>query len=118
MKRSLSRDFRLKKSEDIKTVIKEGAVVSCLGIKWFILPNGRDCSRFAVTLKRGYGKAVDRNRVKRQIKEIYRNNKSVIKSGFDMVCMVFPREMNFKERSDQLLTLIKRAGLLEEVRDF
>lgn len=115
MKRNLSKQERIKKSEDIKKIIKQGTCVSCYGIKWFFIPNGLSYSRFAVTLKRGYGNAVERNKVKRQVKEIFRTNKGTIKPGFDMVCLVFPRKISFQERSDQITLLIKRAGLLEKI---
>ena len=117
MKRSLTENYHLKKSDEIKRAIKTGLVISCYGMKWFYLPNGRVFSRFAVTLKRGYGKAVERNRVKRQVKEIFRTNRDRIKPGFDMVCLIFPKVMSFSERTDQILSLIKRAGLLEEIRN-
>lgn len=86
-------------------------------MKFFYLPNGRNGSRFAVSLRRGYGIAVARNRVKRQVKEIVRNYKASIKPGYDMVCLVFPKELSFWERTDLILIMLKRANLLEEIRN-
>lgn len=48
-----------------------------------ILPNGRDITRYGITVSRHVGKAVVRNRIKRIFREILRE--LTLKPGFDIV---------------------------------
>ena len=47
--------------------------------------NNLGYSRIAVSIKRKFGKAVLRNKLRRQIKEIYRTNKSEFPQGYDFL---------------------------------
>jgi len=48
-----------------------------------VLNNGEKHSRLGVTVSRKVGNSVQRNRVKRYIREFYRNNISKIPSSYD-----------------------------------
>jgi ribonuclease P protein component len=47
--------------------------------------NNLGYSRIAVSIKRKFGKAILRNKLRRQIKEIYRTNKSEFPQGYDFL---------------------------------
>lgn len=47
--------------------------------------NDFDYSRIGISVKKKFGKAYIRNRLRRQIKEIYRKNKSIIPNGYDFL---------------------------------
>jgi len=49
------------------------------------MANGLNYSRFGLTTPRKLGKAHDRNRIKRRIKEILRTSQTAIPEGFDFV---------------------------------
>ena len=112
MKKSLSRDERIRKGKDYQTVFKKASCISCRGAKCLYMDNGTNISRFAVTLTRKYGISVVRNRAKRQIREIFRLNKEKIKRGKDIVLILYPGDFTYKDRENQFLYLIGRADLI------
>jgi ribonuclease P protein component len=57
----------------------------------YALENGLDYSRLGISIGKSCGKAVVRNRLKRLIREAFRQNKHVITPGFDYVVLMSPR---------------------------
>jgi ribonuclease P protein component len=58
-------------------------------------------------------RAVVRNKIRRQIKEIIRLNDKNLKQGFDLMFLVREsvKELKYKEMEQKLLGLFKKAGL-------
>ena len=84
----LSRKYKLKRDNDFKKVFRQGRYYQKDYIKLKVLANNLSISRFAfiVGLKISK-KAVERNRVRRQLEEITRYKLDDIKTGFDIVVM-------------------------------
>jgi ribonuclease P protein component len=106
------RDERLKRREAIQAVFNHRKAVSCPGAKLFRLENGLAQNRIAFTFARKFGNAVERNRARRVGREAYRLLKNRLKSGYDLVLLVYPGKDFLADRIDQLVTLFSRAGLL------
>lgn len=51
----------------------------------YVLPNKFGINRIGITASKKFGKSVKRNRIRRLIKENYRNYESFIKAGIDCV---------------------------------
>ena len=113
MKRSLSKAERLKKSEDFRRVFGSPLKHSCQGAKLAAVSNSLDKPRLGVGLSKKFGNAVERNRAKRQVREIFRLHKDRIKPGYDLVFLVFPGLWSYQDREQQFFQLATRAGLLE-----
>jgi ribonuclease P protein component len=81
----------------------------------FLRPNGLDVSRFGWSIKKALGGAVQRNRIRRRIREIVRLHRQEIAPGWDIV--IHPRSSvattNFLTATDDLLKLLPRANPLE-----
>ena len=112
---SFPRRERLSLKVRISQVFKKGRRCSCEGISLFVLPNNAGCNRFLCTFRRGFGNAVERNRVRRVFKEIYRQNKWCLKTNFDII--VLPSNSFLKEKNDfavqsaSFLKILKKLGL-------
>lgn len=109
-------DERIKRGSEIKNLFKNGKRVSIAGAKLFYLPNNLEFNRIGFPLPRGFGNAVERNRAKRFSRETFRNLKSHLNTGYDILFLVYPpaEKDSFYSRCDQFQQLIKKAGLLKE----
>jgi len=85
-------------------------------MKLFILKNGLPHNRIAFTFTRKYGNAVERNRSRRLSREVYRDLKSELITGYDFLLLAYPSEEkddDFEDREVQLRDLFGRAGLFQ-----
>lgn len=114
------RQERIKNSLEIKNLFKNGKKISIVGAKIFFLPNNLNFNRIAFPLPRGFGNAVARNRAKRLSREVYRNLKSHLNIGYDILFLLYPpaTKDSFHSRCEQFQTLFQKAGLFKEWENF
>ena len=74
---------RIRRRADFQQAYEHGARVHGRYSTLFILPNKLDVGRLGIAATKKLGGAVQRNRAKRLIREVFRHNK--IASGFDVV---------------------------------
>jgi ribonuclease P protein component len=82
---------QLRLDKEFDQVFKKGrsGYVEILGIKAFFTKTGE--SRFGILVSNKVSKkAVERNKIKRQIREILRLKLAKIKPGYDIVVITFP----------------------------
>ena len=82
---------------------------ACRGAKLVARRNDLQIDRFAVTLVRKFGNAVQRNYARRVLKEIYRNTKQDLPTGYDIIVVLYPGDYSYHEREQQVTRLIRRA---------
>jgi len=120
MKRSLTRHERLKSRTDIKRLFSSAKSVSMKGMRLLFLDNSVGHNRILVTLTKKYGNAVQRNRAKRVLREIYRDIKYKLIQGYDIGVIIYPidskdsGEYDYHDRYKQFRSLLKKAGILNE----
>lgn len=111
-------DFHFRKSDRIRTqkdisrVFKEGQSWAGRGLRLNILPNNEKFSRAVFITVKNYGNAVKRNRARRLVSECWRQEKPAIKSGFDVVVVIFRDNDFFNQRQAQLRYILRRASLV------
>jgi ribonuclease P protein component len=83
---SFTKDERLLARPDFKKVMAQGRkkVVDCT-CTLFFLPNSLGRKRLGIIASRKTGNAVNRNRAKRKIREIFRRHKNLGKRDMDIV---------------------------------
>ena len=74
---------RIRRRAEFKQVYERGVRIHSRYTTVFILPNERAVGRLGIAATRKLGGAVQRNRAKRLIREVFRRNK--IANGFDVV---------------------------------
>ena len=82
----LKKQNQLTKDKEFDNVFKNGksSYDNIIGIK--IITNNLDKSRFGILVSTKISKkAVERNRIKRQIREVIRLNLEAIKPGYDLI---------------------------------
>jgi len=107
------RSVRVRSRADYLKIQRSGRKV---GGRYFIIlsmDNNLPASRFGITVSRKTGNAVNRNRIRRRIRELQRINRSSVIPGKDIV-VIATREASgahFKDMQTEYKDLIRRAGL-------
>ena len=88
----MERKHRLSRSRDFDSVYRRGRSVSTrfLVLYWFPRDDGGDEPRLGLAVPRATGKAVVRNRVKRQLREAWRAILPNVGAGNDYVLIARP----------------------------
>jgi len=115
----LARPFRITKKEDFEAAYRQGKNFSLGPIVMIVRDNGSNSTRFGVVASTKFSKkAVERNRIKRQIREILRKNKENVRSGQDIVISVRKTNSRARYSSFELKTAIleslRKAKLINE----
>lgn len=82
---SLQKNERLRRKADFDRVFKRGKSIIDPFFVVLLIRNGLPFSRIGISVKRKFGKANLRNRLRRLVKEIYRTNKSAFPKGYDIL---------------------------------
>lgn len=113
---SFPRQERLRLKRDFDRVFREGSVLQNDFFTVIYVKNEFDFNRIAIVVKKKLGKAHDRNKIKRWIRESYRTMKPEIAKGYDIV--IIPRKalsealgvIDYHTVKDELESLLKRMG--------
>lgn len=113
---SFPRQERLRLKRDFDRVFREGLSLQSDFFTVIYLKNGLDFNRIAIVVRKKLGKAHDRNRIKRWIRESYRQMKPELPKGYDIV--VIPRKtlseildrIDYHVIRNELGELLKRIG--------
>ncbi len=114
MRRSLTRDERLRAGSDITRLFRTGRKVEAGGLKLMHDQNGSAVNRIAVVVGRGCGGAVRRNKEKRITREAYRSLKDRIPPGHDLLFLVARFGSTYAERRTLMMQVLRRAGFHEQ----
>ena len=114
---SFSRDERLKKYNQIKPVFENGRRYCEVFGNLYMRTNDTSRTRLGIVVripKVFKGRAVQRNRAKRLVREFYRLNKHNIVKGIDLVFEVFLSSSTYKYNDVEInaFNLCKKAGIL------
>ena len=106
----------VKENYEFRRIYRKGrsAVSPCLVV--YCQKNRRGQSRLGVTVSTKLGHAVERNRMRRRLREVYRLHEAELLPGYDIVIVARSRAMeaDFAELTRAFLTLAGRTGLMQE----
>jgi len=87
----VKRANRLSRSRDFEAVYRQGRSVSSRFLVLYWFPQEEAASpRFGFSVPRSVGGAVERNKIKRQLREVWRERLERVPSGNDYVLIVRP----------------------------
>lgn len=96
-KEGLSKKERLSKNKDFEKVFKEGKKLWINQLLLLIYkPNNLNYRRLGIIVSKKIKKAVQRNKVKRWLREFYRKNKDLFPQKCDMIIIAHPNLINYK----------------------
>ncbi|UNC93732.1 ribonuclease P protein component [Candidatus Contubernalis alkaliaceticus] len=106
----------IKKNWEFKKVYNQGKYIVSPYTVLYLLPNKEGEKRLGITVSKKVGNSVERHRIKRIYKEIFRLNHNKIIDGYDMVLVARKKaaELNFKLGCKDVIGLLKKGKLLEK----
>lgn len=100
---------RIRKRADFRRALREGVRYQTPHFRISISPNGLSHGRLGITAGKKIGSAVQRNRLKRRIREFYRQNKDRFPVSSDL--LIAAKEgaasLNFWQVSEELKGLFR-----------
>jgi ribonuclease P protein component len=111
--------YRVRRNERFQEIRTKGRSYSSNTIVLCTLPNELPYSRFGFSVSSRIGGAVERNRIKRQLREIIRLRMAEIKPGWDVVLIArrLIREAGYQQMDATCARLLGRARLFVERGD-
>jgi ribonuclease P protein component len=104
----------LKKNHEFKRLYNKGKSAASQCAVVYCKPNGRSENRLGVTVSTKLGGAVQRNRVRRRFKEIYRLSEPKLAAGYDIVLVARMRskEAGYRELQSSILSLFRQLRIV------
>lgn len=106
----------LKKNNCFKNVYNNGSSAASRYLVMIVLPNSQNINRLGITVSKKVGKSVVRSRVTRLIREAYRLNESILRTGFDIVIIarVNAAGTKFSEIERSFIHLTGKTGVRKQ----
>ncbi len=113
----MNKVYRLRKRRDFNYVYKKGKSVANQYLVLVYRRSGLYITRVGFSVSKKFGNSVKRNRIRRQLKEIYRKRIPYVKEGFDLIFVVRKnaRDVEFSKLEEAVDNLLKRAGIFKEM---
>jgi len=116
MRFSFPKSKRLVSNSQFKAVLAHNLRASNGLLTLYIAENHCECARLGISIGKSCGKAVVRNRLKRLLREAFRQNPQQIPAGLDYVVIIGTRNakqdlkrITFQQVRDSLLALVTAA---------
>lgn len=113
MRKSHTKEVRLSK-RDLVHLLKHSRRVSFKKIKVFYATNTIGCVRYAVGVGKKYGNAVERNRAKRLLREVFRLLALNLPLNSDLFIVTYDRDVSFASCGVQLKKALVVLGVVGE----
>lgn len=114
----IARLFRLRRPFEFERVRKRGKSWADRYVVIAVLPNDLEHNRYGFAVGRRVGGAVDRNRIKRWMRESVRELHPTLSPGHDVVFIargaLTQPSVNFEQVRNSTRALSRKAGLLDE----
>jgi len=104
----------LTKNYEFRRLYNKGKSVASKFVAVYCLRNNRAENRLGVTVSTKLGGAVERNRIRRRLKEIYRINEHSVRTGYSIVIVARQRcrQAKWSELESSVLSLFEKLNLI------
>ncbi|MDR2570242.1 MAG: ribonuclease P protein component [Oscillospiraceae bacterium] len=103
----------LTKNHEFKRLYNKGKSAVSKYTAVYTMRSGGDGNRLGITVSAKLGGAVQRNRIRRRLKEIYRLNEHTLRTGYSIVIVARQscKDAKWSELESSVLTIFKKLGL-------
>lgn len=114
----MKRTIMLKKNYQFKDVLSKGKFFSGKQIIVYIKKNNKNINRIGLAISVKIAKAVKRNKIKRIIRENYKEMEKNLKKGYDIVFLwkkkINPKEVNFYKVKNDFINIFDKANIIKK----
>ena len=107
----------LKKNYEFKNVLDKGKFYKGKYVTIYLSKNKKNENVIGIAISKKLAKAVKRNRLKRLIRESYRIQRDSLEKGYNIVFIWNKQanvDSNYKNVSEDIISLFKKAGVINE----
>lgn len=106
--------YKIKKNREYKALYNCKNSVADYNLVLFFNKTGNDYTRFGFTCAKKIKLAVNRNRIRRSLKEIVRLNDKKVKIGYDIIIMARNNSVNadYRALEKSFFKVLQRSNLL------
>ena len=112
-KLSFPKSKRIISNRQFKDILANGRCVRDNLLNLYIAPNNCGYPRLGISIGKSSGNAVERNRIKRLLREAFRQNQDKIPAGWDYVILLSNRakqqNLTYEQVSSSFLALVAAA---------
>lgn len=104
---------RLTKNKEFEKVFNEGEVFKGTKIVFYVIANEYQYSRLGLVVSKKVGNAVQRNRIKRLLRESYRLNKHLLTTNVDIIALprrTFTSNLKLLDIENEFKKLLKQIN--------
>jgi len=104
----------LTRNHEFKRLYNKGKTSASKSVVVYCLSNGKAENKLGITVSTKLGGAVQRNRIRRRLKEIYRLNEGSLRKGYNIVLVARMRSRyaGWRELEDSVLSLFGKLNLI------
>ena len=111
----MKKEYRIKKNNEIQSLMqKRQSVGNAYFVIYHIKNHDQKHFRFAISVPKKYGIAVERNRMKRRISEIIKESQIQNDVDFFVIAKIKSNTLNFNDIKNQIQNLLKKAKILKD----
>lgn len=112
----MEKQNRLKKNKDFQYTYKKGRSLAHPLLVLIYRRTGKEKIRIGFSVTKKFGNAVQRNRIKRQLREILRLQLPKLKQGYDVIFVVRrnAKDASYKSLEASVYQLLKRGKLVKQ----
>ena len=113
----MKKEYRVKKSQDFDNIIRKKQSFANRQFVIYYQENKLDHMRLGISVSKKLGKAHERNRLKRYVRESFKTRKDFLKN-YDIIIIVRPaaKGLSFLEFGSSIDHVLKRSKLYREKR--
>ena len=109
--------IKIRLNRDFQRIYRKGRYAVSKGLVIYMQPNPLRINRIGITASKKYGKSVQRNRIRRLIRESYRTLQDKIKPGYDFIIVARKADENkpgYHQILKEMRYLLKKLNVISE----